>query len=362
MGVNLLTLSGTYYEIGRQIGEMFSSMIRKYIEERYDTMTREFAKLGIKFDMEHYYGISDNLIAALREFAHNEYSELRGVADGSGSAIRDVIFAISYSDVFDVLYAQSGCCTSESYEEGCTSFVTSKPCNYEGKLYAGQNWDMPIGTESYIIFVHKKPIGEMDYYSLTTVLGLTHIGMNAQYTCIGTTNVATKDIGNGLFFAALIQKALCRGKISECVSIFKNTKRLSGHYYYVANREGAYAIEVSASKSFIQYIDTGIHVHANHYNGKCFQRDAVDYSPSSRSREAALAYELTSKRGRLELCDYKQLLSRHDLNLCRHPTMNEDLPSETCGSVLFCPADHTVEVLVGSPCKSEWVRFEINNG
>jgi isopenicillin-N N-acyltransferase-like protein len=359
----LIEVYGTYGEIGYKIGKMFSNKIKKLIADRYSTILVEFENSGMKFNKEAYNKISVKLIDSLRNYTPNEFEELCGICEGARVSLNDVIFALGYSDIFDILSRNA--ISRRTDEEGCTSFIASGKCNRNAKTFGGQTWDMPPGSEEYTALFHKNLNDGSDFYSYTTVLGLTHMGMNNNGICIGTTNVSTKDTGEGVIFCALIQSALTKQTVEQSLNVFKNIPRASGHYYYlIGPNDIGYSIELSASDFEIHMIRDEIYVHANHYKNNKFLRDAIDYSPTSKQREEYMKRFLKYKSEDLEIKYFKEILSNHEGNICRHITKSkgENIPSITCGAVVFEPDEKRIYIGQGYPCEGRWEEFPIRAG
>ena len=358
----LIELHGNNLEIGNQIGKMFTKEIKKFINARYSTISVEFNNNNLNFEKEDYYQISKGLIRSLKSFTPNEYDEVVGVSEGSDTNIEDVIFALGYSDIFDFLYRDYKNKSSVNIKsDECTSFISPPNCNRSRKIYVGQTWDMPPGTEKYTALFHKMLDDDNEFYSYTTVLGLTHMGMNSSGVCIGTTNVATTETEIGLIFPALIQSALSRHNCKESVEAIKTLPKISGHYYYIASQNTpAYAIEVSALNCKVEEIYNGIYVHANHYKTEIFQKNAINYSPSSCKREQKLEDFLTQNCGKLTVDDCINILASHKAGICRHSQKEEKIPSETCGAVIFSPVEKKMFISFGYPCKNKWNEISLN--
>jgi len=356
--MELIEVCGTYREVGYQIGQMFQDKIKTMIIDRYDTLNKEILNSGLTFKMTQLKKITVKLASSLKHYTPNEYEELCGVSNGANVELLDVIFVLGYSDIFDTIFKTAS--IVQISDCGCTSFLTSGLYNKNVKTYAGQTWDMPPGTEKYTALFHKKINDGTEFYSYSTILGLTHFGINSNGICIGTTNVSTTETGSGVIFCALIQSALAQNNIEKSVNIIKSLPKVSGHYYYlVAPNNIAYAIEVSALDCHITTVKDDIYVHANHYKSDIFLKHAINYSPSSIDRENYVVNFFNDKCGNLEVKDYMDILSSHEGNICRHIIKNENIPSVTCGAIIFCPDDKKIYIKKGHPCKHPWMEYII---
>lgn len=356
----VIEVYGTYREIGYKIGKMFSSKIKKLIRERYHTISREFENNELIFNKEKYEKLSKKLINSLKNHTSNEYEELCGVAEGANVNLEDVIFVLGYSDIFDALFKYTFFSNADG--NGCTSFISSGKCNKNGKTYAGQTWDMPPRTVDYIALFHKNIDDGTEFYSYSTILGLTHFGINHKGICIGTTNVSTTETNEGVIFCALIQSALSKQNVQSSLNVLKDLPKVSGHYYYlVAPNQVAFSLEVSAFNCHIRKIKNEIFTHANHYKNEKFLVNSIDYSPSSKYREEFMKRSLERRYGNLDIEDYMDILSSHEGDICRHANKDEKIPSVTCGAVIFEPDAKKIYVKFGYSCKGKWHEFAIAN-
>ena len=161
----IIEIHGNNYEIGNQIGKMFAEDIKQFINVRYRTISFEFKNIKLNFKKEDYYNISKDLIKSMKKFTPNEYDEVIGVSDGSNTNIEDVIFALGYSDIFDLLCSKYENASIQNINnDECTSFISPPKCNQTNNIYVGQTWDMPPGTEKYTALFHKISEENNEFY------------------------------------------------------------------------------------------------------------------------------------------------------------------------------------------------------
>ena len=98
-----LKVRGSYFEVGKQIGIAFKQKIREYIECRYFQMKSEMQELGYLFERKDYDVLAPNIVNYVRQNAIEEYQELEGIANVASVKISDIIFAIGYTDIFDLI-------------------------------------------------------------------------------------------------------------------------------------------------------------------------------------------------------------------------------------------------------------------
>ena len=348
--MEVINVKGSFYESGVQLGTMFKAEIAQFVDNRFKLAYIELKGEEIEFDKRDYYQLSGDLLESLATYTLNEYEEIQGVSDACGIDKRDIVFALGYSDIFDLMMSYYGLCDDTvRRSDECTSFIVHQS-NISRNVYTGQTWDMPPNTHKYAVLIHKMPNSCPDFYSYTPVLGLTYMGLSEIGICIGTTNLSTRDTNRkGVIFPALIQSALTQDGLERAINVFEQTPKTSGHYYYIANPvPNTYAIEVSASRCVVRNIVGGIYTHTNHYDNDIFANDAINYSGSSESRCTAMQGLLANVKQELNKNLITDMLSDHDKGICRHPRETDF--TETSGAVIFVPAEKTMTAIFGFPC------------
>lgn len=342
----ILKVRGSYFDIGFQIGQQFSDLISEYIQKCFLLAEHEFAKEKKVFSTQHYYDFADRICKNIAVHAPKEFEEVTGVSKATKTDIRDLVFALGYSDIIDILLQENQTNQNSRSSDECTSFIINH--GSYSHVVVGETWDMPPETNRYARLFHKIPDGDPSFYSYTLVLGLSYMGLNEHGIAIGTTNLATTDTGFGLIFPVLIQKVLHEETIGEAIKLLRELPKASSHYFYLADSSAnTYGVEVSKNHFTAINVIDDVFVHTNHFISSDFESVSIDYSSSSAHRCDRMATLLSSTSN----CDVHtiiNLLSNHDDGICRHPGLQET--SETSGVILFYPKDKMMVAGFGSPC------------
>jgi hypothetical protein len=351
-------VSGTYRQIGQQLGELFKGDWSDFLNRRFDVMTSELHSIGVPFCRGKFATYAAAILRSLEQLTPNEFSELMGIAEATNLEVADLVLALGYTDVFDLFAVpaspcQSGQLWAEDKPHECTSFIVKDSV---GSFRCGQTWDMPIETADFAALVLKRPTGGQPYYSYSLLGGLAYIGINSDGLCIGTTKVTSRDIGTGVFFPALVQAALAESALDDAVNLLSVLPKVSGHYFYLVSPTRASACEVSANKCEAWAIETNMYVHTNHYDNVAFRDDELAHSQSSAKRCGTMTRCIVESGGTLTLDDYRVYLSDHGTGLCRHGDDSETLVTITGTSVYLEPDRRLFHYSDGPPCREQWVE------
>lgn len=348
-------VSGTSVSIGEAIGEQFKQRIRAYVEYRFQQITNEFSQLGVNFNRSSYYDISNQLIQYSEQQAPEEMQELKGVARAANLLIDDVLFAVGYTDIFDLILSREKKLSQALYEMNaeCTTFIYNKG----GKLLCGQNWDMDEGSANNCCYFRKHYLNGSFIQGLSTVIGTIHIGVNDKGMFIGTANLCSvRNSPNGVIFPITIQHLLRNGLDEKSLNWLNNTTKVGGHYFYIINNNiHPMAVECDAQKCVIRNI-TDSYVHTNHYREVDYKDSKILYSADSIMRCEYMEKELS--RQNVSIDSIKSILSNHENKICRH--WHENSYSRTCASIIFDSINREIHLCESNPCMKQWCVKEVS--
>lgn len=340
---------GTCTSIGESIGEHFRQRIRNYVEYRYQQINDEFSDLGINFARSEYYDFSSQLIQCAKENAIEEFQELAGVSRAANLPIEDVLFAVGYTDIFDILLSSKGILTPSLFDVNaeCTTFIF----NRNGHLFCGQNWDMDEGSANNCCYFRKHYSNGSFIQGLSTVIGLIHIGVNENGIFMGTANLCSSyNSSNGLIFPMTIQHVLRTDLNSESLKWLKTTKKAGGHYFYITQgNRYAFAVECDAVECVVRGI-SDCYAHTNHYREDTFLSNGIIYSSNSLRRCYYVEKELSHQA--INVDSIKKILSNHSHGVCRHADSSSY--SRTCASIIFDASNCEIYLCDSNPCTGNW--------
>lgn len=348
--------TGSYLEVGRQIGAAFKREIREYIALRYDQMSYELQEMRYCFQREMYQFYALELENYTKKCAPSEYQEMMGIAQATSQNISDIIFAIGYTDILDLILAQNAPLVDSGLHNECSTFLLKK----ETQVLCGQNWDMDIVSKNNACVMQKEYSDGCKLCGVTTVLGLVHMGMNDKGVSVGTANLSSKKASSdGLIFPIVLQNLLKTTNRTEALQMLNRIRFVAGHYYYaVYPQSPPLLIETDAKGYYEIELQDEIFVHTNHYVHKIPLKTAIHYSSDSIKRKAALEKCLQQKE---ELCEQTimEVLADHEHGICRHSEREDGIV--TAASIIFNPVEKRMYICDNAPCMGKWISYQMDS-
>ncbi|MET0087132.1 MAG: C45 family peptidase [Sedimenticola sp.] len=347
---------GTRYQIGKDIGTEYRSTIQNYVNNRNDLFSSEFRLFGVKYNASHLKEASVNIANYIKETTPLEWQELQGVADSTNIHINDLIITFGYTDSFDYALKLHGkepsdiqCDLLDNIVSECSSLIDTKD-----KVVSIQTWDMPKGSEEFCIVVKKEPKNEPSLFTYGIAGAPCYMGINEFGVCVGTTNLSTLDSGIGLPFPFLISRMLAHVTADKAVTWAKSVHRLSGHYFYILDKDSAYECELSWGNSHIENITNKISHHTNHI---IRSNNDSEYCVGQSSIQRKEFIEQLVRTTNTDAIDqFRKAAQQCRLPLCRKANKHNGFNTETVGLISFYPADKKMSCVIGPP----WSNSEIN--
>jgi len=231
-------------------------------------------------------------LPVLEHYDRELYEELLGIAEGAAVRPEDVVIANHYTDLRDLdpdpaRWVQAplrddpdgGSAGRKTRDikpyvrddglggDGC-SMVWAESAS--GRILA-QTWDMHATAIPYVMMLGvpaSDTAPAARYLSVTGCLGMT--GMNAARVGVAINNLFSTDATLGVVWPAIVRKALREMTADAARAVIAASPIGSGHHYFVADRERAFALETSGMRR--KQIFAGEkkqYVHTNH----CLDRD-----------------------------------------------------------------------------------------
>jgi isopenicillin-N N-acyltransferase-like protein len=352
--LRVLHFEGTPARMGEAFGESCREAIAELYALRLENALAQALQYGGRAASE------ADLLALARAclersagFHPDGAAELLGIAHGAGLAPERVLAMNGLTDLRDAL-AWGGPLEAAG---GCTAFVVQRDRSADGRLWAGQTWDLGTDNLPYVVGVHRRPARGPETWCVTTVGCLSLMGMNAEGVAIGTTNLRTRDAGAGVPYLGLIHAALEASSAADAVRRIATAPRAGGHAYTVADRFGeAFAVECTAHRSRTFALRGGFHVHTNHCQ-----------VPEHQALEADIPY--ASSRARLarmqELLRAAERIDGPFLEACLADRANGTLAIcrdgfegiSTNAALVVCPEAGLLRACHGLPSRGGWVSL-----
>ncbi len=239
-GYRVLHVKGSPYEMGYQQGALLKDEIHQLVRFLFDVKAQEFSKafatsvggLQIKPDAKK---IISAIAAGQRQFVPERFfEEMRGVADGSGVDLEEIITANFIPEMFH-----------------CSGFAISGSATKDGTLYHGRVLDYGCDwrlQESAVLTI-AQPEGLIPFANVTYAGFVGSVtGMNAEQVSIG--EMGGRGLGHwaGVPMSFLVRMALEEATtLDEAIAVFRDNPRTCEYYYVVADGKSGQAVGMEAS-------------------------------------------------------------------------------------------------------------------
>jgi hypothetical protein len=331
-----LEIKGTYYEVGRSIGEMFRGKIQETIEDR-QKMIPHYQLYRTK---------SEKYARAAQEQYPNLMGELRGMADGAQVPFIDLFFH-NCPEAYDKELLVEWDREMAETEEHCTIAVSF---NDKGALIGhNEDWGIESLDELYIL--------------KATINGTTFLGLNYATSLPGSSaglnNWGLVECINELYQETnigvpkcFVSRAILECKtLDEALNVIINTKRASGYNHLLVQRDRVWDIEIAGHDIDIQKHEKMPYVHTNH----CISKHMQEYQLFATKNSIARFNRATELvKNSMTFDDMRSLLS--DTNNKKYPICRENV---TIGSVIIEPKAFTMHVCYGMPSTGTFIPYEL---
>jgi isopenicillin-N N-acyltransferase-like protein len=240
-GMPVLRLSGTPFERGYAHGVRFRQEIKMAIadmETAHEKARCETARRK-----------AEAAWPLVRELSPLVASEIEGIAEGSGTAVPDIMLRSGF-EFFD-----------PSMTTGCSAVALSRP---SGAIVA-QNWDaLPPAAQELVLFLHFGEDG-FEQAVVASYGGLCWVGCNRHGLALVNNDLVLSSSAQGLPSQIVRRVILEEPSVSGAVDRLKALPHMSGRSYLLGDSSGAVAgVEVSASVGVrVNQVKSPI-LHTNH--------------------------------------------------------------------------------------------------
>ena len=354
-------VEGTSYQRGRQYGRQAAARVRLSARAYQQTFA-------------HYAGW--DWPAVRREAARFEapigkvmpayLEELRGIADGAGLDLADVLAINVRTEVMYAAKARQAPTTARLPAE-CSAFACVPGPGQQDPVLIGQNWDWLLHSAQTLVVLEVRQDEGPDFVTVVEAGLLAKAGMNAAGLGLVTNALVTDaDVGEpGLPYHVLLRAVLDCTTVTDALQVLQVGPRSSSANYLIAHAGGA-ALDIEAApgdftRLYPVYPEDGVLRHTNHFLADIGPADLALWAmPSSAVRLQRLRAAGTART----LDDFGALLADHadyPHSVCAHPDPAAH-PCEqgaTIASVLMDLTARRIWLAAGSPCQTPYEQLDI---
>ena len=355
-------VEGTSYQRGRQYGRQAAARVRLSIQA-YQQVFAYYAgwdwpavrREALRFE------------APIGEFRPAYLDELRGIADGAGLDLADVLAINVRTEVMYSAKARQAP-TSAKRPAECSAFAVVPALGQKGPAIIGQNWDWLLHAAQTLVVLEVRQDDGPDFVTVVEAGLLAKTGLNAAGLGLVTNALVTDaDVGEpGLPYHVLLRAVLDCATVTEALEALQGGPRSSSANYLIAHASGA-ALDIEAApgdftRLYPLFPEDGVLRHTNHFLADIHPADLALWAmPSSVIRLQRLRAARTARA----LDDFGPLLADHadyPHSICAHPDP-ADHPCEqtaTIASVLMDLTAKRIWLAAGSPCQAPYEQLDID--
>ncbi len=381
-------VSGSAVERGRQYGAQARDRVRRSVSA-YERVFQHYAG----WDWGVVRREAARFEAPIAEFGPGYLAEMRGIADGAGLDLVDVLAINVRTEVMFAARAREAASQAapagsipgfipvagmdpgihpRSGPHECSAFAVTPPPGQPGPTLAGQNWDwLPHSAETVVVLEVQRDDGP-DFVTVVEAGLLAKTGMNSSGLGLVTNAMVTAgDVGAaGLPYHLLLRAILDAENVSDAIATLQAGVRSSSANYLIAHGDGI-AVDVEAapgdfSRLYFVFPGSrdGVLLHTNHFLSQRF--DGQDVSvwamPDSPVRLQRLRAGVGASAD-YSLARFRALLSDHanyPSGVCCHPDARADPMDQgmTVTSVLMDLNARQMLVADGNPCTAPYRELD----
>jgi hypothetical protein len=287
-GYRVLHVKGEPYEMGYQQGALLRDDIRENIRFLFEVKAKEIT-LDVKgmklLDPKR---VIQGIVSQQRKYVPERFfEEMRGIADGAGVDVQDVIVANFIPELFH-----------------CSGFALAGSATKDGTLYHGRILDYGCDwrLQDHAVLTVAEPRGRIPFVNVTYAGFVGSVtGMNAERISIGEMGGLGMGHWDGVPMAFLVRMVLEEAdELDRAVGVFRNNPRTCEYYFVVADGETGNAVGMEASWNIFGVAGMG----ESHPKLPHAIKDAVVLSAGDR-------YEELVKRVEKGLGTFDALSARH---------------------------------------------------
>jgi isopenicillin-N N-acyltransferase-like protein len=357
---------------------------RQYGEQAKELVLRSVAAYAEVF--EHYTGWDWATVrreaarfeAPIDDFRPDYLAEMRGIAEGAGLDLLDVLAINVRTEV--MFAAQARQATGGGGRPGqlpgeCSAFAVAAPPGRPGPTLTGQNWDwLPHASDTVVVLEARQDDGP-GFVTVVEAGLLAKTGMNSAGLGVVTNALVTADDTGapGLPYHLMLRAILDSATVSDALTALQEGFRSSSANYLITHESGV-AVDVEAapgdfSRLYFVFPDpgNGVLLHTNHFVADRFDRLDVSVwaMPSSPVRLQRLLAGVGSMPSH-SLDAFRSLLSDHadyPAAICCHPDPGSQPldQARTVTSVLMDLNARRMWLTDGNPCNTPYRELDYSD-
>jgi isopenicillin-N N-acyltransferase-like protein len=366
MTIQHVRVAGTSYQRGLQYGQQAADRVRRSVQA-YQRTFEHFAG----WDWATVRREAARFEAPIGAFRPAYVEELRGIADGAGLDLTDVLAINVRTEVMYAAQARHAPRQTPKTPAECSAFARVPAPGQEGHALIGQNWDWLLHSAQTIVVLEVRQDDGPDFVTVVEAGLLAKAGMNAAGLGLATNALVTDaDVGDpGLPYHVLLRAVLDCSTVTDALEALQGGPRSSSANYLIAHASGS-ALDIEAApgdftRLYPLFPENGVLLHTNHFLApRIHPADLSLWAmPSSQVRLQRLqaARQATNPR---TLDEFRGVLADHadyPHGICAHPdpAAHPLEQGQTIASLLMDLTAGELWLAAGNPCQVPYEQLTV---
>jgi isopenicillin-N N-acyltransferase-like protein len=344
-----LTLEGEAYERGRQYGAHAVDAIHQNVGA-YLRLVEFHAGLGRQAALT----AAEAFGPLIEAHAPDLLIEMRGIADGAGCDLVDVLLINARSELM-------------GFMGECTALAAAPEVTAEQRVLLGQNWDWYAAIEPDPVLLRIRQPDRPEILTLTEAGQVAKIGLNSAGLGVCLNFLSHKHRGQGLPVHVILRQMLGCAHLGDAIHAAYGVPRGGAANIPVAHAEGEILdLELTATDADFLYADSGWQVHTNHFESVRLREGdtglPVSMSTLARAARARRLLSVVAAQRQVSVDTFRGIFRDHAYGpyaICRHAVPAE-LPLQqtaTRASVIMDLTTRTLHLAAGQPCQEGYLSF-----
>jgi isopenicillin-N N-acyltransferase-like protein len=365
-------VSGGARERGRQYGEQTRERVRRSVDA-YAAVFDYYAHIGWATACAE----AAPFVAAIEAYAPRYLEELRGIAEGAGLDLGDVL-ALNLRT--EIMFAHRAADPPEPdappsdapvLRDGCSSVAVLPRSSANGHTLLGQNWDWLIHSRDTTIVLEAEQPDGPNFVTVVEAGLLAKTGLNAAGLGLVTnTLVSDRDVGAlGVPYHVCLRSLLDAEGIVDALSRLQRATRSSSANYLIASADGL-AIDVEstpgdATRLYLDQPRDGVLTHANHFVSPRFDRldTGLALMPDSVFRLQRLTGAVREAGDEIARAHLQRAFADHaghPYGVCSHPDAASPPVDQaaTIASLVMDLDERRLWLADGNPCREPYRELD----
>lgn len=362
----LIEVSGGPRDRGRQYGEQAGGRIARGVAH----YAAQLEELGL--DRPAVRTLVDEYLPVIERFDATYVEEMRGIADGSGRPLEDIVLLNARTEVLKLAARPDLRAKLAAAEDpdGCTGVVALPAATRDGRLIQAQNWDWKAEcAETAVVLKIRRDDGP-DILTFTEAGGLARCGLNAAGISI-TANYLESDRDYrqvGVPLALIRRKVLESEHLALAMRAVYATPKSPSNNMMVSHCAGvSIDFECAPDETFQVHPQDGLLVHANHWQSPValakLKDTGIANTPDSLYRDIRVRDLLAPQIGSITTDAVKAALFddfASPWSVCRPPRLSlANNMSATVAMIVMEPALGRMEVAMLPALNREFATFAL---